>query len=78
MVCYAMALDEGLGVDRNINEARRWYVKAATLGDSAAQQWCFENHVAFQGPTPSTPAPQAGNQNSGQNYFGKRFGRLKP
>ncbi|MDR3403674.1 MAG: serine/threonine-protein kinase [Chthoniobacter sp.] len=78
MVCYAMALDEGLGIDRNPAEAKRWYAKAATLGDAIAQQWCLENHVAFQGPMPNTPAPPVTTLPNNKNYFGKRFGRLRP
>jgi TPR repeat protein/tRNA A-37 threonylcarbamoyl transferase component Bud32 len=75
MVCYAMALEEGLGIDANPKEAKRWYVKAATLGDSIAQQWCIDNHVDFNGPTPNTPAPQITGHNQNKPFMGKRFGR---
>ena len=70
MVCYAMALDQGLGVDKNVSEAKHWYAKAATLGDTMAEQWCFQNHVDFQMPPPSSSTSMVSLPH--KVYIGKR------
>jgi len=76
MVCYAMALDQGLGVEKNFSEAKRWYAKAATLGDTMAEQWCFQNHVDFQIP-PSSLSTSTINLPH-KVYIGKRMGTPMP
>jgi len=72
MVCYAIALDQGLGVDINTSEARKWYVKAAALGDTIAQQWCYEHHVDFQVSSAPSSSPSPSLVLPHKVFFGKR------
>jgi len=62
MVYYATCLESGKGTYRNLPEATRYYVAAATAGDAAAQQWCTEHHVGPKPPTtpPATIPPRPG------------------
>jgi TPR repeat protein len=42
MFLYAGSLE-----DKKPKEARGWYTRAASLGDSQAQQWCHDHNVPF-------------------------------
>lgn len=45
MAFYAQCLQEGDGTAKNVEEAKRWYVKAAKGGNRAAMEWCKKNNI---------------------------------
>jgi TPR repeat protein len=40
MLYYAQCLEAGNGVAQNLNEATKWYAKAAKAGNKKAEDWC--------------------------------------
>lgn len=47
MVNYAKALTGGVGTKANPDEARRWFIEAAILGNIAAMDWCDKNKIPY-------------------------------
>lgn len=47
MLLYAQSLEYGTGTGVNVDEAKRWYQKAARLGNAEATSWCRKNSVAY-------------------------------
>lgn len=47
MFFYAQALEGGLAGKRQPDEARKWYVESARLGNATARTWCQKNNVPF-------------------------------
>jgi TPR repeat protein len=50
MFYYAMCLNGGVGVEKDPDAARGWFVKAAKGGDRRAVEWCKENNVPLSQP----------------------------
>jgi serine/threonine protein kinase/TPR repeat protein len=50
MFFYAMCFDGGVGVQRNREAARSWYVRAAQGGNKTAIEWCKKNNIPLASP----------------------------
>ena len=50
MYFYAMCFDGGVGVSRDREAAREWYVRAAQGGNRTAIEWCKKNNIPLASP----------------------------
>ncbi len=50
MYFYAMCFDGGVGVAKNSEKARTWYVRAAQGGNRTAIEWCKKNNIPLASP----------------------------
>jgi serine/threonine protein kinase/TPR repeat protein len=50
MYFYAMCFDGGVGIDRDRESARSWYVRAAQGGNRTAIEWCKKNNIPLASP----------------------------
>jgi TPR repeat protein len=58
MESYAVALEYGIGVIRDMTLATTWYRKAAAAGNKAAIVWCNDHAVPYGiGSELTIPAP---------------------
>jgi TPR repeat protein len=57
MFFYAAAHLDGLGVERDADAARAWFVRAARAGSSRAQAWCEANGVDLTTLSAATGGP---------------------
>jgi len=47
MFFYAQALEGGLMGQRQPDEARKWYIESARMGNATARTWCQKHNVPF-------------------------------
>jgi TPR repeat protein len=50
MFFYAMCFEGGVGVERDRESARNWYVRAAQGGNRTALDWCKKNNIPLASP----------------------------
>ncbi|HEU4679820.1 MAG TPA: Sel1-like repeat-containing protein kinase family protein, partial [Terrimicrobiaceae bacterium] len=50
MFFYAMCFEGGVGVPRDREAARKWYVRAAQGGNKTALDWCKKNNIPLATP----------------------------
>ena len=50
MYFYAMCFEGGVGVDRDRETARVWFVRAAQAGNKTAIEWCKKNNIPLASP----------------------------
>ena len=50
MYFYAMCFDGGVGIEKDPESARSWYVRAAQGGNRTAIDWCKKNNIPLASP----------------------------
>ncbi len=50
MYFYAMCFDGGVGIDKDRDSARVWYLRAAKGGNRTAIDWCKKNNIPLASP----------------------------
>jgi uncharacterized protein len=50
MYFYAMCFEGGVGIDKDRQAARTWYVRAAQGGNRTAIEWCKKNNIPLASP----------------------------
>jgi hypothetical protein len=50
MYFYVMCVDGGVGISRDREVARDWYVRAAQGGNKTAIEWCKKNNIPLASP----------------------------
>ena len=50
MYFYAMCFDGGVGIDKDRESARIWYVRSAQGGNRTAIEWCKKNNIPLASP----------------------------
>ena len=50
MFFYAMCFEGGVGVEKDREAAREWYVRAAQGGNKTALDWCKKNNIPLASP----------------------------
>jgi serine/threonine protein kinase/TPR repeat protein len=50
MLFYAMCFEGGVGVEKDREAARQWYVRAAQGGNKTALDWCKKNNIPLASP----------------------------